>query len=59
MKRGQGRGLSPEDEVDGRVSWQEAGDSCLDMHFKSFWKAGQWWRIPLIPVLGTQRQVDF
>jgi hypothetical protein len=21
--------------------------------------AGQWWRIPLIPALGRQRQVDF
>jgi hypothetical protein len=22
-------------------------------------EAGQWWRTPLIPVLGRQRQVDF
>jgi hypothetical protein len=22
-------------------------------------KAGQWWRPPLIPVLGRQRQADF
>jgi hypothetical protein len=22
-------------------------------------KAGQWWRTPLIPALGRQRQVDF
>jgi hypothetical protein len=22
-------------------------------------KAGQWWRMPLIPVLGRQRQADF
>jgi len=21
--------------------------------------AGQWWRMPLIPALGSQRQVDF
>lgn len=31
MEREQGRGLSPENEVVGRVNWQEAEDSCPDM----------------------------
>jgi hypothetical protein len=26
---------------------------------KIFSEAGQWWRMPLIPALGRQRQVDF
>jgi hypothetical protein len=26
---------------------------------KKMYEAGQWWRIPLIPVLGKQRQEDF
>jgi hypothetical protein len=26
---------------------------------KNFIFAGQWWRTPLIPALGRQRQVDF
>lgn len=31
MKRGQGRGLNPDNEEDGRVSWQEAENSCPAM----------------------------
>jgi hypothetical protein len=26
---------------------------------KRFRKVGRWWRMPLIPALGRQRQVDF
>jgi hypothetical protein len=29
------------------------------LSIKKFISAGQWWRIPLIPALGRQRQVDF
>ena len=25
---------------------------------KRVWAAGQWWRMPLIPALGRQRQAD-
>lgn len=33
-KRGLGRGLSPENGVDSKVSGQEAEDSCPDMHLE-------------------------
>jgi hypothetical protein len=29
------------------------------LEIENLGKAGQWWRMPLIPALGRQRQVDF
>jgi hypothetical protein len=31
----------------------------LKFYIKILFKAGWWWRMPLIPALGRQRQADF
>jgi hypothetical protein len=33
--------------------------NCLKKQNKNKSVAGQWWRMPLIPALGRQKQVDF
>jgi hypothetical protein len=33
--------------------------SACDIEDLRKWQAGQWWRSPLIPALGRQRQADF
>jgi hypothetical protein len=46
------------------AKWQIMGPSEQPLRlwkriFKNELEAGQWWRMPLIPALGRQRQVDF
>jgi hypothetical protein len=38
---------------------QETIDKLGFVNMKRFCSAGQWWRTPLIPALGRQRQADF
>jgi hypothetical protein len=52
-------------EIKGLWSKQNAPNICVKLskdksnQFKSDFETGQWWRTPLIPALGRQRQADF
>jgi hypothetical protein len=39
--------------------WFNLEKFCKEILFKQLHPAGQWWRTPLIPALGRQRQADF
>jgi hypothetical protein len=41
-----------------RIGFQNYKNKAIAPFLRHF-QAGQWWRIPLIPVLGRQRQADF
>jgi hypothetical protein len=42
-----------------KTSQPSAWDMIRKKHCKEQYRARQWWRTPLIPALGRQRQADF
>jgi hypothetical protein len=41
-----------------RWDCERAKEVCI-LYLEGVWSPGSWWRMPLIPALGRQRQADF